>query len=387
MTILGVFLNNQLRTGGNRRYLELLEGLAERGNRVFVIMNEGLDYTPVRFTKIDLRVDYRRKGFPPASSLFRRAVAKHLETIKGKIAETGQGEVDWIHIHGDMHLKAAVYLKKRLGARLFYAFRCNDVRRARILRASAPPGLKELPEKLKSRLYEVVNRARERTVAREADLVTFQNVPDRDDYLERTGSAASKTVIIPGNIGLPRCRPEWKNRNASASVKTLLYVGLLSLSKGLKILLEALALLEARGTGGLRLLVLGRLENTGPVEELLARLGLADRVSLEGFQDPFPYLAKADLMVYPSLYDAFPDAVLEALHVGCPAIASAVGGIPDILEEEDLLFASGDVTGLVDRIERCVTDPSYYLRLRELCEKRAKVFAFDWYERFEKAMR
>lgn len=387
MTILGLFLNNQLRTGGNRRYLELMEGLAARGNRVFVLMNARLEYSPVHFTKINLSINYKRKGFPPASFLFRKAVAENLGMIKERIAETKPEPVKWIHIHGDMHLKAAVYLKKQLGAKLFFAFRCNDITRARILRKNTPARFREVPGTVKSLLYELVNRSRERTVAREAALVTFQNIPDREDFLVRTGTELSRTVVIPGNIGLPRCTPEWKNRNISCSVRTLLYVGLLNLSKGLNHLIEALSLLSARGHGELRLIVLGRLENKAPIDALVSRLGLTERVGFEGFQNPFPYLAKADLLVYPSLYDAFPDTLLEALHVGCPVLASAVGGIPDILKEKELLFASGDVAELADRIERSVQDAVYYRRLRELCEKRAEVFIFDWYERFEKAMR
>ena len=76
MTILGVFLNKEMRTGANRRYLELMEEFAMKGNRVCVIMNTLLDYTPSYFTKIPLTVHYKRRGFPPASFLFRRAVKR-----------------------------------------------------------------------------------------------------------------------------------------------------------------------------------------------------------------------------------------------------------------------------------------------------------------------
>jgi hypothetical protein len=56
MNILGIFLINQIRTGGDRRYLELMEGLAARNNNVLVIMNGFLDYTPVYLKKILLNV-------------------------------------------------------------------------------------------------------------------------------------------------------------------------------------------------------------------------------------------------------------------------------------------------------------------------------------------
>jgi hypothetical protein len=71
MNILGLYLLKQIRTGGDRRYLELMEGLAERGNTVVVIMNEYFDYTPRYIKRINLPIQYTYRGFPPASYLFK----------------------------------------------------------------------------------------------------------------------------------------------------------------------------------------------------------------------------------------------------------------------------------------------------------------------------
>ena len=116
-------------------------------------------------------------------------------------------------------------------------------------------------------------------------------------------------------------------------------------------------------------------------------LGIRSNVVFEGFKLPFPFFAAADLMIYPTLYDAFPDTVLEALHAGCPVIASAVGGIPDILSYGELTFEPSNVTGIADTIEKCILDADYYLYLKGLCAERAEVFRFDWPERFEESMR
>jgi glycosyltransferase involved in cell wall biosynthesis len=380
MTILGVFLNNQLRTGGNRRYLELMEQLALRGGRVLVIMNRYLDYEPEHFRKITLSVKYRRRGFPPASFLFRREIKKHLEEIAAALGETP----DFIHIHGDTHLKAALFLRDKFRAPLFYAFRANDIDRAHIMRRGGGLSPKEY---VLSCLVEPVNRRREQVIAKKATLITFQNTHDRDRFLKRTRCDPGKTVIIPGNIGLPRFTPEWEKINTSDSVRNLLYIGSLSATKGLWELLGALDLLRKRGFGFLRCKILGRMEQYESTLRRIGDLGIGEMVSLEGFQDPFPYLRDCDLMVYPTRYDAFPDAVLEALHTGCPVIASAVGGIPDMLFYGELLFDSGDVDQMAGRIERCIKDPAFYRRIRGFCAERAALYRFDWAERFEEAMR
>jgi glycosyltransferase involved in cell wall biosynthesis len=109
-------------------------------------------------------------------------------------------------------------------------------------------------------------------------------------------------------------------------------------------------------------------------------------VSLEGFKDPFPYLAECDLMVYPTLYDAYPDTVLEALHTGCPVIAASAGGLPDLLQHQELLFKSGDCNEIAGKIERCITENSFYQKIRLLCAERAEAHRFDWAGRFETAM-
>jgi glycosyltransferase involved in cell wall biosynthesis len=383
MNILGVYLLKQIRTGGDRRYLELMEALAERGNTVLVIMNGYFDYTPQYLKKITLSIQYTYHGFPPTSYLFKKNIKKNIRFIEKQLEQYHGGSTNFIHIHGDTHLKGALYLKKYLSLPLFYAFRCNDIDRAHILRKS---GGFSLWERLFSLIYEPINRSREKQVARYAELITIQNHYDLERFIRRTKCPVSKTAIIPGNIGLPRCIPEWENKNRSAKVEKIVYIGSLSAAKGLWELLGALGHLVEKGYRFLQCHILGRLENTGPVIDVIKKLGIEENVLLEGFKDPFPFLVDCDLMVYPTLYDAFPDTVLEALHTGCPVIASAVGGLPDLLEYQELLFKSGDIQEIADRIERCITNSAFYDHIRKLCFKRAKKYHFDWAEQFEKAM-
>ncbi len=384
MTILGIFLNKEMRTGANRRYLELMESLAAKGNRVYVIMNTLLEYTPVSFTKIPLTVPYKRRGFPPASFLFRKAVKRCYDTEICPVLEQAGG-VEWVHIHGDMHLNAALYLCSVTGAPLFYAFRCNDITRARILRKSGSLSFREY---LFSLLYEQVNRRREKLVARKARLTAFQNICDRDLYCERTGADKNTTVIIPGNIGLPRCTPEWENTNKETSPEKLVFAGGISLSKGLYHMLKAFALVTEQTGRNLHLSVLGR----GTERELCAakeaveELGIQDNISFEGYVNPpFPFFASCGLLVYPTLYDAFPDTVLEALHCGCPVIATNVGGIPDILPQE-CLFENGHPEQTAALIQRCIEDNGFYLHIRECCLQRAERFRFDWAQAWQNVM-
>jgi glycosyltransferase involved in cell wall biosynthesis len=102
--------------------------------------------------------------------------------------------------------------------------------------------------------------------------------------------------------------------------------------------------------------------------------------------DPFELLREKDLLVVPSLFDSYPNVVLEALHTGTPVIGSRVGGIPDILRHEDLLFEPGNPAAIAEKIHKYAADPEEYARIRRLCAERKKDFQFDWIGEFEKIM-
>lgn len=379
MTILGIFLNNEIRTGGHRRYLELMEDLAARGHQVVVALNRSLYYVPVHFKALPLDARYIHKGFPPASLIFSRAVRQQSGAIEDAI-----GKPDWILIHGETHLSAAILLKKRFGCRLLFGVRSNVVRWSAI---SMRENLHKPVALLTSLKEQLVYRRYEIMVARFADVAVFQSSYDRDDFLGRVQKTSARPVVIGGNIGGPRFKPEYAGSNRSIKLKKLVFVGTLGERKGLRYLIEALSLLSQRGIGDLELDVLGPGENRAEYEQMIMRTSLSGKVHFHGrVADPFPFYRDADLMVVPSLFDSYPDTVLEALHVGVPVIASRVGGIPDQLVHEELLFPIRDANAIAVEIAQMHGDQGYYMHVRQLCAERRAAFEFDWAERWERAM-
>lgn len=379
MTILGMFINNSIRTGANRRYLEMMEGLAARGHRVFVIMNQTLAYCPVSFTRIDFHVAYRRGKFPPASLLLYMAVKRNLEEI---VMVTG--DIDWIHIHSDMHLASAIYIKQRTDARLFFAVRCDDITRSRILREHLPYSI---IKKISALCYEKIKkRYRENQLARFADKIVFQNSNDRDCFIARNNVSCANLKIIPGNIGKPRFLDEWRAVNKSTSVSTLVYCGTLSYSKGFHYVLQMLKKLKDKGYESIKLIVLGRIVQDDEMILLAQAMDVQSMIEFVGYVNPFEYFAKVDLYIYPSLYDSWPDVLLESLYAGCPVIGSKTGGIPELLEYPQLLFPPGDVVVMTAMVERMIQDTEYYQKIRSLCTNRVAPFEFDWIEKYEGVM-
>jgi glycosyltransferase involved in cell wall biosynthesis len=77
-------------------------------------------------------------------------------------------------------------------------------------------------------------------------------------------------------------------------------------------------------------------------------------------RDPVPPLLTAlDVVVVPSLSEASGLTALEALALGVPVVASSVGGLPEIVvdEETGLLVAAGDAAGIARAVARLLADP------------------------------
>jgi glycosyltransferase involved in cell wall biosynthesis len=104
----------------------------------------------------------------------------------------------------------------------------------------------------------------------------------------------------------------------------------LSREKGVDVFIDALAQLDEDVTGVLA--------GEGPEEARLRaralQAGVLGRLRFLGFQKPetMPALySAADLVCLPSLEEGWPNALMESFACGCPFVASAVGGVPEIL--------------------------------------------------------
>jgi hypothetical protein len=95
------------------------------------------------------------------------------------------------------------------------------------------------------------------------------------------------------------------------------------------------------------------------VRERIDALGLADTVTVTGFlPNPFSVVASLDVLVHAAHRDPFPLALLEAMALGRPIVATAVGGIPEMLVdgESGLLVPAGDAAALAHGVVSLLRD-------------------------------
>jgi len=160
-----------------------------------------------------------------------------------------------------------------------------------------------------------------------------------------------------------------------------LFVGRLASNKGLPTLLDALAALEPRSR--IPLVLMGRDWGARPALEAQARaLGIADQLRfLEFVARPSSYRAvvrRARALVLPSEFEAFGLVLLEAMAAGTPIVATAVGGVPDVLDDgrAGRLVPYGDSVALARALRSVAEDTGETERLRSVASRRVQ--GFDW---------
>jgi glycosyltransferase involved in cell wall biosynthesis len=140
--------------------------------------------------------------------------------------------------------------------------------------------------------------------------------------------------------------------------RVVLIVGRFSSEKDHRTLLEAVRRLQG-STPPPHLLIVGDGPERTRIEEAVREFGLAGSVTLTG-QVPSaePYYGIADICVLSSLSEGSPNALLEAMAAGIPVVATAVGGVPEMVShgESALLIKPGDCQAMTNAIAALLGD-------------------------------
>jgi glycosyltransferase involved in cell wall biosynthesis len=169
-----------------------------------------------------------------------------------------------------------------------------------------------------------------------------------------------------------------------ADPRKLLYCGRLDIRKGLRELLEALAVLNQQGPR-FHLDILGAAGEPAfsELRDLADGLGIGDQISWHGLVSYgpglFEYYRQADALILPSYSEGFPHVIWEAMANCCPVIATSVGGIPALIQHEEhaLLVPPKEVESIVMAVRRLFADEATRRRLIEQAYPRAADFSVE----------
>lgn len=321
-------------TGGTGRHvLTLVEELVRRGHQVVVIgprsVEEQFAFGGAGARFVEVAVSDRPH---PVNDL--RAVLAVRRLTKG---------ADVVHAHG-----------LRAGALAGLARRGAVVTLHNALTAGGFVGL----------AYGVL----ERIVARRAGRVLVVS-PDLGQRMTRLGARDVRAALVTAPVPRPpkRTPREVRDELGAGERPILLTVARLAQQKGLETLLDVAAgpwrdarpLFVVAGEGPLR----------GELRRRIDAEGLP--VMLLGHREDVPDLLGAALaLVMPSRWEGQPLTLREALMTGTPAIASNVGGIPEILGDAGIMVPYGDVEGLRAAVQELLSSPRAAETLAEAATRR-----------------
>ena len=169
-----------------------------------------------------------------------------------------------------------------------------------------------------------------------------------------------KIYSIPNLLELPT--KVWQQPHRSdTEEKLIVSVGRFAPEKGHRYLIAALNLLKHQDITW-RCTFLGEGELEAELRSLVEEYGLSSQVVFPGFcEDVFSVLLTADVFVLPSLHESSPNALIEAMAVGMPCVASDVGGIVDLIEDgkNGLRIPPEDPEALASALHRVLTDSDF----------------------------
>ncbi len=185
----------------------------------------------------------------------------------------------------------------------------------------------------------------------------------REWYLASFPADPARVVTIRNGVTRPEqeaagrlagLREEWQVGRADVLAVN---VAVMRPGKGHEDLLQAAARLPEDSC--LRLVLVGDGENRASLERLVDQdPRLTGRVRFAGFRsDVATVLQAADLVVHPTHADALPTALIEALATGTPAVATRVGGVPEVVGDAGELVEVGDVAALAATMDALARDP------------------------------
>ncbi len=347
------------RVGGLERVVRsLCTGHRARGHRVHLlaVVDPGEADHPLVAPLAEAGVEVRVLEIPARAYLRERAVMREL---------CGRIRPDVVHTHGYRPDLVDASVARSLGIATVATVHG-------FVRGSRKGRVYEWLQRRSYRRFDAVAAVSRPQVA---ELVASGVAPGRIHHLPNAWAAHAPTLApaeARARLGVPE------------GVFHVGWVGRLGREKGADVLLDALALL---GDVPLVASIVGAGREEAALRAQAEALGVADRVRWHGLiAEAGPLFSAFDAFVLSSRTEGTPIALFEAMEAGAPVVATAVGGVPDVVSPaEALLVAPEDPAGLAGALRAVRGDPAAAAaRARSAATRLRTAFGADpWLDRYE----
>ncbi len=214
-------------------------------------------------------------------------------------------------------------------------------------------------------------------IVKKADYIRIVS-PFLYDPLDRFGINREKIFLVP-----PRCDSTLFSEKNVAKDKpkilcknqyNLLFVGNLLIAKGVDILLEAFALI-VRENPDIGLIFVGDGEEKSRLEARAKELGIDEKVFLLGrveYNLIPTFMYYSDILILPSIEEGVGRVLLEAMSLNLPIVASNVGGIPLVIDnnKDGLLFEVGEIESLKEKVLFLLNDAAFSKEMTKVAHQK-----------------
>ncbi len=187
--------------------------------------------------------------------------------------------------------------------------------------------------------------------------------------LIEAGVEPGHVTIVPSGVDAARFRPATAAERADARARLAIAagdlavgsVGMLEERKGHRYLLEAIAMRKREGSPPIICAMAGDGSLAGELKARAAELGISAQLRWLGMMpEPRAVLDALDVFVFPSLNEGLGVAMLEAMACGLAVVASRVGGVIDVIEENrsGILAPPADAAAIAGAIARLTDEPA-----------------------------
>ena len=224
----------------------------------------------------------------------------------------------------------------------------------------------------------------ERRVFTECDFLVANSLSTKNKLQEFYSVDGSRmAVVYPGvdtSLFSPSSRRD-KLGKTNRTRFTILFVGALGVTKGVRYLLESMPII-LKEKRHVRLVIVGAGWLSNRFREQVRRMGLDHEVSFLGklshFELPNIY-SESDLLVNPALFESFGKVLLEAMSCGKPVVATRVGGIPEVVQDgkTGLLVQPRDPEAIAQAVLRLLSDTDLRREMGTKGRRRVKRL-FTW---------
>jgi len=235
----------------------------------------------------------------------------------------------------------------------------------------------------RTRLYNLLDRWSLRSASRVVTvckpfLAELAKAGVRPEHISIQHNAVQE-FIPPKDERVSKLRTELEANEA----QVILCVGRLSREKGQTILIEAASILQRKNGGGrIRFILAGEGPDQNMLQHLVREKHLENDFRFLGHvRDLAPYYSLADVVVLPSHSEGSPNVLLEAMAAGRPVIATAVGGVPDIVTNgnEGITIEKRNAPLLAEAIESLLDNSQLRMRLSSAAKEKVKLYSSQAY--------